>query len=77
MHDGFKAQGERVPHSLAASLCRARKRFSLGHDEACGTVKFLTQPSQSAERFRGTMPYQRRRLSWNSSLDNSVPIRHW
>ena len=72
---GLMARADRVPHSLAALLCRARTRLPLGHDKACGTENFLPQPSQSVGRFKGTMPYRKRKLSWNYSHNNSVPLR--
>ena len=77
MHYGFKARAESAPHSLVALVYSVRTRPSLGHDKACGTKDLLPQPSQSVGRFKGTIPYQRRRLSWNSSNDNSVLLRLW
>ena len=77
MHYEFKARAERAPHSLEAPLCRARTGPPLGHDEVCGTNKFLTQPPQSVWRFKGIIPYRRRILSWNPSHENSVLLRRY
>ena len=77
MKNGFKAQDKRAPYSLAALLCHSRTRPPLGHYKACGTKNFLTKQSQAVGRFKGTIPYQRRRLSWNYSLEKSVPLRRW
>ena len=77
MHNGFKTRAERAPDSFAALLFCAKMRPPLGHDNEHGTKNFLPQPSQSVVRFKGTMPYQKRRLSFNSSLENSVPLRQW
>ena len=77
MHNRFKAWSERAPHSLAASLCRARTRPPLRHDKFCGTEKFLPHPSQSVGEFKVKMSYQRRILSWNNSLDNSMMLSQW
>ena len=71
------AWDERAPHSLSAFLYRARISPPLGRDKAFGIENFLSHPSQSVGRSKVTMPYWGRRLSWNSSLDNSVPLRQW
>ena len=68
---------ERAPHSLTAYLFHARTRPPLENDNACNTTNLLPQLSHSVRRFKGTITYQRRRLSWNSSLDNYVMLRRW
>ena len=73
----FKAQSEREPHYFEVLLCHFRTRPHLVHDRACDTTNLLPQQSQSVWRFRGIIPYQRRRLSWNSSLEISVSLRCW
>ena len=47
------------------------------YDRVYDTNNFLPQPTQSVGRFKGTIPYRRRRLYWNSSLDNFMPLRRW
>ena len=74
---GLMAWTDRAPHSLAASLCRGRTIPPLEHDKVCSTDNFLPQPSQSVGRFNGTITYRGSRFSWNSSHDNSVPLRRW
>ena len=77
MQVGFKSRSKRTPHYLAASLCYDVTRPPLGHDKACVTKNFLPQPWQSVGRFKGKIPYRRKRLSWNPFLENSVPLRLW
>ena len=78
MNNEFKAWDNIVLHSLpSALLCCAKTRPPLGHDKACGTENFFPQTSHLVGRLKGTIPYQIWRLSWNSSLENYVPLRHW
>ena len=77
MYDGFKALAKMATHYLAPLLCCSRMRPHLGNDKACGTKNLLPQPLQSAERLKGTIPYWRRILSWDSSYDKSVSLKRW
>ena len=65
------------PSILVESLCRVRTRPPLGNDKTCGTENFLPHPSQYVKRFKGTITYRKRILSWNSSHENYVPLRRW
>ena len=67
----------RAPHSFSESSCRSRTRPPFGHDRVCSIKNFLPQPSQVGGVSCGISPYMRRRLSRNSSQDNSVSLRRW
>ena len=74
---GTRARAPRATHSFAASSYRAITRPPFGDDRACLIDNLLPQPSKVTGMSYGISLYLRRRLSRNSSQDNSGLLRRW